>query len=258
VSAADVTDGNGEEVARGGSDEDAVWQELIGRFDSPADSAQAPAPWPERENLFTSRPVEAEAADQRPAADGPGEDSGDGPADDSGPAQDRTAQDHTAQAGGEPAPGGEDLQTAGTETAGAGSAWPWPDRENLPPPAPRSSDLGHSAGGRPGVPAYRRFELPAPADPRSWTAPDEDEDEGHYTPPPPPPLPSMTPVTKGAWVALFGGPGYLLTATLAGWSVAGWALFLAIAAFVGGFTVLALRLGDRPDDGSGPDDGAVV
>jgi hypothetical protein len=48
-------------------------------------------------------------------------------------------------------------------------------------------------------------------------------------------------------------------ATLAGWSVAGWALFLAIAAFVGGFTVLALRLGDRSGDDSDPDDdGAVV
>jgi hypothetical protein len=68
----------------------------------------------------------------------------------------------------------------------------------------------------------------------------------------------MSPVTKGAWVALFGGPAYLLTATLASWTVAGWALFLAIAAFVGGFTVLALRLGDRPDDDSGPDNGAVV
>jgi hypothetical protein len=107
------------------------------------------------------------------------------------------------------------------------------------------------------MPVYRQFELPAPPSPRSWVAPDNEEDE-HYIPPPPPPLPSMSPVTKGAWVALFGGPGYLLVATLASWSVAGWALFLAIAAFIGGFTVLALRLGDRPDDGSDPDDGAVV
>jgi hypothetical protein len=250
-----VTDGNGEEVARGGSEEEAAWLELIGRFDATADSTDSPAPWPERENLFSPRPAEASAPDQPAAAGDTGEDTADGPAAVSGPAKDGTgpggaAPDREATVGGEPATG------EGQATASAGSTAPWPERENLPPPTPRPSDLGPSAGPRPGTPVYRRFELPAPSDPRSWTAPDEDE--GHYTPPPPPPLPSMSPVTKGAWVALFGGPAYLLTATLASWTVAGWALFLAIAAFVGGFTVLALRLGDRPDDGSGPDDGAVV
>ena len=70
---------------------------------------------------------------------------------------------------------------------------------------------------------------------------------------------ALAPGAKAAWTGLFGGPGYLLVATLAGWSVPGWALFLAIAAFVGGFTVLVLRQSDRPpDEDSGPDDGAVV
>jgi len=38
------------------------------------------------------------------------------------------------------------------------------------------------------------------------------------------------------------------------------AAFLAIGAFVGGFAVLVLRMGDEPRNGSGsgPDDGAVV
>jgi hypothetical protein len=59
-------------------------------------------------------------------------------------------------------------------------------------------------------------------------------------------------------VALFGGPGYLLTATVAGWSVPGWLAICAIAAFVGGFMTLVLHLGDDRDRDSGPDDGAVV
>ena len=40
-------------------------------------------------------------------------------------------------------------------------------------------------------------------------------------------------MTKGAWAALFGGPGYLLLAVMLGWVVPGWAAFMAVAAFVG-------------------------
>jgi hypothetical protein len=82
----------------------------------------------------------------------------------------------------------------------------------------------------------------------------EDEDE-HYIPPPPPPLPSADPTTKGAWIALFGGPLYLLAAALLNWQVPGWVAFLAVTAFVGGFVTLVLRMGDDP---RGPDNGAVV
>jgi hypothetical protein len=65
-------------------------------------------------------------------------------------------------------------------------------------------------------------------------------------------------VSKGAWTALFGGPGYLLLAVLLGWVVPSWAAFCAVAAFVGGFATLVVRMGDRPPRDSGPDDGAVV
>jgi len=86
----------------------------------------------------------------------------------------------------------------------------------------------------------------------------QDEDE-HFVPPPPPPFPKLDPITKGAWAALFGGPGYLVVATAAGWSVPGIAAFCAVAAFVTGFAILVLRMNDPgpggPDDG---DDGAVV
>jgi hypothetical protein len=83
-------------------------------------------------------------------------------------------------------------------------------------------------------------------------------DDGEFVPPVPPPLPSLDPVAKGAWAALFGGPGYLLLATMVGWAIPGWAAFLAVAAFVGGFATLVVRMGDKPPRDSGPDDGAVV
>jgi hypothetical protein len=95
-----------------------------------------------------------------------------------------------------------------------------------------------------------------PADGTPGTLADDDE---HYIPPAPPPLPKLDPLAKGAWAALFGGPGYLVVATAAGWSVSGLAAFFAVAAFVAGFAILVLRMHDPdpggPDDG---DDGAVV
>jgi hypothetical protein len=83
-------------------------------------------------------------------------------------------------------------------------------------------------------------------------------DDEHYVPPVPPPLPRLDPVSKGAWAALFGGPGYLLLAVLLGWVVPSWAAFCAVGAFVGGFATLVVRMGDRPPSDSGSDDGAVV
>ncbi len=87
-------------------------------------------------------------------------------------------------------------------------------------------------------------------------AADDDITDEHYIPPPPPPLPQLDPVAKGAWAALFGGPAYLLAATLIGWSIPGWAALLAVMAFVGGFAVVVLRLSDGR--GAGPGDGAVL
>jgi hypothetical protein len=87
---------------------------------------------------------------------------------------------------------------------------------------------------------------------------DPDDADEHYIPPPPPPLPHLDPITKGAWLGLFGGPAYLLVATIAGWTVPAWAAFGAVAAFIGGFITLVLRMSDEGCDESGPDDGAVV
>lgn len=178
----------------GASDEDAVWRDLVARYDVPL-TAEEPAPWPERE--------------------------------------------------GDPALG--DAGISGVEVGrvpAAGSDAESGTREPQVMPIPRLVRGARDPGGSTGR------GLPAAAD---------DNDDDHFIPPPPPPLPKLDPVAKGAWVALFGGPGYLVVATGAGWTVSGFAAFCAVAAFVAGFAILVLRMNEPgpggPDDG---DDGAVV
>jgi hypothetical protein len=171
-----------------------------------------------------------------------------------------------------------------------GSPTPWPDREDLPAPAgPKDAAPDRQRAGddtEPGIPASDPPVPAAPADPaipadpaspadpvpgvvpgppqvriiRPATPlppPPPDEDE-HFVPPPPPPLPKLDPVSKGAWVALFGGPAYLLVAVLVHWQIPSILAFIAVAAFVGGFATLVMRMDDKPPDDSGSDDGAVV
>jgi hypothetical protein len=154
---------------------------------------------------------------------------------------------------------------------------PWPEREDLggpvhvtpaPPPTqppalppavpealPREPPTNPS--GLPPMPGQQWPRLGGALGPRDAAAP-EDPAEDHFVPPTPPPLPKLDPVTKGAWLALFGGPVYLLIATAVGWEVSGLAAFLAVAAFVGGFVVLVLRMDSGGPRDSGPDDGAIV
>jgi hypothetical protein len=140
--------------------------------------------------------------------------------------------------------------------AGDAGAVPWPELEDLTPkPLPAPARTLPPAETLPS-PETVKQEGEVSRRPREWPVRAEEED--HFVPPPPPPLPKVDPVTKGAWAALFGGPAYLLIATAAGWSVPGIAAFCAVAAFVGGFAVLVLRMDDGPPRDSGPDDGAVV
>lgn len=136
---------------------------------------------------------------------------------------------------------------AGFDSAPEGDDVPWPDEENLREPADPPQEGDDRTGRLP------RARVIKPAEPPE--APPDADDEGHYVPPPPPPLPSADPLTKGAWIALIGGPVYLLVTVILDWEVPGWAAFLAVAAFIGGFVTLVLRMGDEPRD---PDDGAVV
>ena len=192
--------------ATAGDGQDAVWRDLVARFDAPA-PADGETPWPELEDLDgpvhvtpapppampppVMPPVVPEALTREPPTNPPG--------------------------------------LTGTPPLPAEPGPPWPPASALP--------------GR---------------GPRDGAAPDDPAEE-HYVPPPPPPLPKLDSITKGAWVALFGGPLYLLIATAVGGGVSGLAVFLSVAAFVGGFAVLVLRMdnGGGPGD-SGPDDGAVV
>lgn len=175
--------------------------------------------------------ADAVAVDQPPGDAGAGDGAGDGALNGTVRDEDAIWQQIVA---------GYDSETSGTPA--------WPDRENIDDSGPR-------------ITAARIIRPAEPPLSRREPGPESDEepesDEGHYVPPPPPPLPHADPVTKFAWIALAGGPLYLLLTAILQWEVPGWAAFAAVAAFVGGFVTLVLRMGDeRRDDG--PDDGAVV
>jgi hypothetical protein len=151
---------------------------------------------------------------------------------------------------------------ASFEATPEAGATPWPDEENVR----EENEKGDDAGGEADQEAVRdegqdrTGRLPTarviePFGPSDAAPPEAADDEDHFVPPPPPPLPEGDVVSRAAWVALLGGPLYLLVTVLLGWEVPGWAAFLAVAAFIGGFVTLVLRMGDDP---RGPDDGAVV
>src|SRR5262245_65387926 len=123
--------------------------------------------------------------------------------------------------------------------AAAEGAAPWPAQED---PDATQAPAQECADPVPGViptpPQARviRSAVPAPPPPAG--------DDEHYIPPDPPPLPRLDPVTKGAWAALFGGPGYLLVAVLLGWVVPGWIALCVDAAVVAGFAMIEVRMGD--------------
>ena len=206
----DVPGGTGDAAA--GDGQEAVWRDLVARFDAPA-PADGETPWPELENL--DGPVHVTPAPPPPPMPPP----------------------VMPPALPEALP-----REPPTNPPGLASGSGAPEASGLP-----------AVPGAPWPPASR-----VGRGPRDSATPADPADE-HYVPPPPPPLPKLDPITKGAWLALFGGPLYLLIATAVGGGVSGLAVFLSVAAFVGGFAVLVLRMdnGGGPSD-SGPDDGAVV
>jgi hypothetical protein len=237
-------------------DEAAAWRDLIARFDLPADVDPAHVPWPDAENL--SDPATA----PQPS----------GALDQDQPTADRREQ--------RPADPRERRPADSTDVRPA-------DSRDERPPDPRDvrpADLGHKqqpADGNEQQPADAHRDRPVagtdhapweesarerqdrarvirPAAPGQQPPAEADDDTADtYIPPPPPPLPSLDPVTKGAWTALAGGPAYLLVATIAGWQIPGWAALLAVIAFITGFTLIVLRMTDkRPEDDD--NDGAVL
>jgi hypothetical protein len=226
------------------SGDEAMWRDLIARYEMPVAGDAAAMPWPERENLQNSaREPSRHVADAPPAVElgpGTGEEQPETPA---GTAAGGTGEAGTAEAG------MAEADSTGGETTGAGTAQAT---------APANGDRRVPGAGADRTRVVRHAHpVPRPAAADADAAEDEDED-GHYVPPPPPPLPTLDSVGKGAWAALFGGPCYLVVATILGWSVSSWAALAAVAAFVSGFAVVILRMGDGPSRGDGPDNGAVV
>jgi hypothetical protein len=218
----------------GDASEEAAWRELVAHYATPAVADGTPTPWPTREDLPGPGAAQ-DGADPDGAPSGGDAGPGGGPADPSGPDTadlDVTGLDMS------------DLEVTDFEAAS-------PDADGGEPSSgPRRPPGAWSAGGVIPGPPHIRIVRPA-----STPSPDDDD---HFVPPAPPPLPRLDPVTKGAWLGLFGGPAYLLVAVMLHWQVPGLAAFAAVAAFVGGFATLVVRMGDRPPRDSGPDDGAVV
>ncbi len=100
-----------------------------------------------------------------------------------------------------------------------------------------------------------RSSPPEPTEPAGL--PDHEVDD-HFVPDPPPPLPETDRVTRLAWAGLIGGPVMIMLAAIFGIGLQGWVLVAALGAFLGGFTTLILRMGDRRSDDDGWDDGAVL
>lgn len=220
-----------------GGDQAAAWRDLVARLALPSPVDPANAPWPDRENLRGAATT-AEEGSQPESRTANGQEA---PAN-----RGRVIRPASFMRSADPADGSP---TSSSPVSGAeelASGW----------------DLGplsqHAHQCRATDDDY--LDQPTTPDLGFLDFDDDDADcpDGRYVPPPVPPLPKLDPVARGAWAALFGGPGYLFIATMLGWQIPGWAELVAIAAFVTGFVVLVSRLGDGPSRRDGPDQGAVV
>lgn len=272
----------GRDAERDRGDDEAAWCDLVARLGLPSAVDPANPPWPDRENLRPAahRRTESRATDQ-PAGrhDDARAESAAGKA---------TDPDRQPDCGGDSSPGADSGQAGRTHAAGRGRVirparpvrFPVPAEEQAPGsaaplrgpgdlpwmrgfPAAGGLAAGWSLFGAASGPAGELTPVDAggsaspDADRLDWEDLDENADE-RYVPPHVPPQPKLDPVARGAWTALFGGPGYLFIATTFEWQVPGWAELAAIIAFITGFVVLVSRLGDGPSRRDGPDQGAVV
>jgi hypothetical protein len=204
------------------SGDEAAWRDLIARFDAPADSEVTDPPWPSSEDLPRPSGVGAGPADTDVANTG------------------RTNADVT----------NIDLTNADVTN---------PDVANADPPDTGDPLITRDLrGGASGIylPGDRTRIIRYAGSPRDYSPADEEDEP--YVPVPLPPPAKLDSITKAAWVGVIGGPGYLLVVSLfLHMTVSATAAFVAVAAFVGGFATLIVKLGDhsrRDDD----DDGAVL
>jgi len=266
----------GRDASRDGGDQ-AAWLDIVARLELPSAADPANAPWPDRESLAGASGSEEDrgqaVSGNQPAA---------GNESDNVNEPDATGDPGTSGNSGlgarTPANRGRVIKPArsvwasspadGRSAGAAGAArgpGDLPDLRNRP-----SADalfpiwnFGPLAAPADEPPAYGDDSEDGAVQPDLVWPDNEGQDENaeadeRFIPPHIPPLPKLDPVARGAWTALFGGPGYLFVATMLGWQVPGWAQLAAIIAFIAGFVVLVSRLGDGPSRRDGPDQGAVV
>jgi hypothetical protein len=159
----------------------------------------------------------------------------------------------------DPEPPGAPSAAAGRPEPAGAPAGGSPSPTALPPAAPAADDADDERPGENEIvlPAVVLGGMtsqtigPRDVDPNAPQPPEEG-----FVPPEPPPIPRGDLLTRLLWIGAIGGPLFLLVAAIA-WQEAPRMLILAaVAAFVGGFVMLVMRMPhDREDD---DDDGAVV
>lgn len=144
------------------------------------------------------------------------------------------------------------------------------DRAHLDDPATGSppdpaTDGSSDEVAEPGVEAARLrrlfepFDRPAPRSGDDPAPPDADlgkSPDAPYVPPAAPPVPRATADRRAAWAGVIGGPTLLLLALLVGLALPTVAVLALVAAFVGGFVYLVVKMPREPRDPG--DDGARV
>jgi hypothetical protein len=225
------------------SGEEAAWRDLIARFDDPADRISTGVPWPAREDLAEpTSPAETSDTliDSPQSSVGPAASTADPAASPDEPRGTADPSSRTADPSGRTA-------DASSRTADSSGRTADPSGASDHPARPTTSFT---------IPMDRMRLIRPAGDPRSYTPPEESDEP--FVPVPLPPPAKLDTASKAALAGIIGGPGYLLIASVfLHWTISAEAALIAVAAFVGGFVTLVMKLGDhsgRDDD----DDGAVL
>jgi hypothetical protein len=242
------------------SGDEAAWRDLIARFDVPTDRTTAVVPWPTVEDVpdpsgparVPGYTAERHASPAETAAS---------PADaerkPTDPASHVSDPAGPTAAQGEPSTdiSGRTVGATGRTTDPAASGWTT-DPASEPADSQGSSDQISGPATSFAIPVDRTRVIRPASLPRSYTPPEEEDEP--YVPAPLPPPARLDTASKAALAGIVGGPGYLLVASIfLHWTISAEAALIAVAAFVGGFVTLIVKLGDRSDRDD-DDDGAVL
>jgi hypothetical protein len=167
-----------------------------------------------------------------------------GSQDPAGPASTaETSAGGTSTGDARPGARGRDAAAAGTAPSGA-----TPADGSAGPAEPGSAD---PAADPAAAEARRRARIE-----REIDSAVDGPDGGHFVPPEPAPLPRPDAITLLAWIAVIGGPLFLVAGVIVG-GLPTWVAGAVVAAVVVGFVLLVARL-PRRDETDPDDDGAVV